>query len=110
MVRGRQCGLCWRRGCPIACLGPRIRTVQDTQLAGNNDWCRRRQVFPDSRFWSSHTSSSHRRRVKLKVGLHYIAPLLAVGRAAVVVAAVPIAAATPTAPGDTGGGPSQTER
>ncbi|MDT5333734.1 MAG: hypothetical protein QOF31_5031 [Mycobacterium sp.] len=37
----------------------------------------------------------------MKLGLNYIAPLLATGAAAVAIAAAPIAAAAPTAPGDT---------
>jgi hypothetical protein len=37
----------------------------------------------------------------MQLGLHYIAPLLATGAAAVAIAACPIAAAAPTAPGDT---------
>jgi hypothetical protein len=38
----------------------------------------------------------------MQLGLHYIAPLLATGAAAVAIAAAPMAAAAPTAPGDTG--------
>jgi hypothetical protein len=37
----------------------------------------------------------------MKLGLNYLATLLATGAAAVAVAAAPIAAAAPTAPGDT---------
>jgi hypothetical protein len=37
----------------------------------------------------------------MRLGLNYIAPLLAAGAAAVAVAAAPIAAAAPTAPGAT---------
>ena len=37
----------------------------------------------------------------MQLGLNYIAPLLAAGAAAVAVAVAPIAAAAPTAPGDT---------
>jgi hypothetical protein len=37
----------------------------------------------------------------MQLGLNYIAPLLAAGAVAVAVAAAPIAAAAPTAPGDT---------
>jgi hypothetical protein len=37
----------------------------------------------------------------MKLGLNYIAALLATGAAAVAIAAAPIAAAAPTAPGDT---------
>jgi hypothetical protein len=36
----------------------------------------------------------------MQLGLRYIAPLLATGAAAVAIAAAPIAAAAPTAPGD----------
>ena len=38
----------------------------------------------------------------MQLGLRYIAALLATGAAAVAVAVAPIAAAAPTAPGDTG--------
>jgi hypothetical protein len=37
----------------------------------------------------------------MKLGLNYIAPLLATGAAAVAIVAAPVAAAAPTAPGDT---------
>jgi hypothetical protein len=36
----------------------------------------------------------------MKLGLNYIAPLLATGAAAVAIAAAPVAAAAPSAPGD----------
>jgi hypothetical protein len=36
----------------------------------------------------------------MRIGLHYIAPLLTAGAAAVAIAAAPIAAAAPTATGD----------
>jgi hypothetical protein len=36
----------------------------------------------------------------MRLGLHYIAPLLAAGAAAAAIAAAPIAAAAPTAPSD----------
>jgi hypothetical protein len=37
----------------------------------------------------------------MKLGLNYIAPLLATGAAAAAIAAAPVAAAAPAAPGDT---------
>jgi hypothetical protein len=42
----------------------------------------------------------------MKLGLNYLAPLLATGAAAVAIVAAPVAAAAPTAPGDT----SQTQQ